>query len=123
MALRIRYARDPGETLAYSVERLSDGAFWGGPSANSFGTTGATSAGVVTPLPPSPASGLAGRYGVTIPDAITATWADGNYCVNVHNAAGAVIACLGAALHGGDDGPFFPPAANLSGMAFSGKFQ
>lgn len=122
MALRIRFARDPGESLAYSVERLADGALWTGLTANAFATSAGATAPFMASLPASP--GMPGRYEATIPDAITKNWADGNYCVDVHLAAtGTVIACLGSVLRGGDDGAVFPAAADLSGRSATVIFK
>lgn len=128
MPLRVRYAApEPGLQLGYSVERLSDGLWYdfatAGPTPGQFTATPTTS---IAPLPPD--ATVPGRYTVTLTPTPVAQWADGNYCVTIHNASSTgnrtAMACLQATMRNGDDQPApAAPAAGLpAGTSFTGTF-
>jgi hypothetical protein len=106
--LRIRYQYQPGASLGYSIERLSDGTYW------DFSTSGST-AGMFCTNPASciqalleDAGNFCGRYCTTLTTP-SAQFADGAYCVTIHNTAASnqVVGELTVVMHGGDDSPVF----------------
>jgi hypothetical protein len=106
--LRIRFQYQTGSSLAYSIERLSDGTFW------DFATTGVT-AGTFTASPatlvqalPEDSANFLGRYKVTLATPAL-QFTDGGYCVTIHNAnaANQVVGELSLVMHAADDAPVF----------------
>lgn len=115
MALRIRFQYQTGAALGYSIERLSDGLFW------DFAASGVGTGQSFTPSPGSLLSSLpedagiyAGRYKAVLLQTPTDQFTDGDYCVTIHDTANSntVVAELVTTMHGGDDAPVFPSAAD-----------
>ena len=107
MALRIRFQYRQGASLGVSLERLADGLLFDfATTGPTVGTFTATPASMVAPLT-ADSGNLAGRYKSTISPTPVAQFADGGYCVMVHdmNNANAVVALIGASMAGGDDAP------------------
>ncbi len=105
VGLHIRFQYDPGYTLGVSIERLSDGLYYdfssSGATAGTFTVTPATSIGSLT----AETGNLAGRYSVTLVSTPLPVFADGQYCVNIHDLgrANLVIALINATMSQGDD--------------------
>lgn len=102
MALRIRFQYPTGSNLGYSIERLVDGTLYDF-STSTFVATPTT---LIAPIPEDTGSFL-GRYKVTLDPTPVAQFADGHYCVTVHDQKtnSAVVAELAATMTNGDDTP------------------
>src|SRR5689334_12301078 len=89
MALRVRFQYAAGASLGYSIERLADGLLY---DFTPTGTTAGTfTASPVVPIASLPADSgnFAGRYKVNLTPTPTSQFLDGDYCVTIHNQAGA----------------------------------
>jgi hypothetical protein len=113
MPLRIRYQYPTGQSLGYSLERLTDGTFFD----FSDSTFKPTPASLIAPLPEDSGS-FAGRYKVTLSSTPTAQFTDGDYTVTVHNTASSnqVVGQLAVIMHAGDDTTVIPggPVASVT---------
>ncbi len=105
MALRIRFQYTTGTSLAYSIERLSDGSLYDFAD----GTFKATPATLTAALAEDVGS-FAGRYRATQSTTPAAQFSNGDYCVTIHDAgsSNAVVGQLGAVMYNGDDATVFP---------------
>ncbi len=135
MPLRVRFAYPSGNKLGISVERLADGMsydFSPPPAAGASGTGGTFAASPATPILalPESAGSFAGQYKLTLPDAVTGSWSDGDYTIAVHDVGrineaepgNIVVAQLAALMVGGDDATPLPSAlAAAIVKALSGK--
>ena len=111
MALRIRYQHSTGASLGFSIERLSDGAFFDFVDSR-FRANPATPISTI----PEDSGIFLGRYKVTLTPTPTDQFIDGDYVVTLHdrNASNLVIAQLGGTMHGGDDATIFPASPILA---------
>lgn len=107
MALRIRFQYATGSSLAYSIERLSDGSLYDFADGT-FKSTPAT----LTATLAEDVGSFAGRYKATRASTPAAQFSNGDYCVSIHDAgsSNAVVGQLGAVMFNGDDSTVFPTA-------------
>ena len=112
MSMRIRYANANALTLGYSIERLADGLFYDF-STSTFAALG--SVATLTASLPADTGNYGGRYKVTLTPTPQAQFADGDYCITIHNsgASNAVLAELGIVMHGGDDATVTPSVSTV----------
>src|SRR5437764_10463409 len=92
MALRVRFQYPASASLGFSIERLADGLFYDfattGPTPGQFTANPQT---LISPLP-ADSGNFAGRYRATLTPTPAAQFANGDYCITVHNtAAGNVV--------------------------------
>jgi hypothetical protein len=106
MSLRIRFCYPTGQSLAYSVERLADGLTFDFANHGFDATPTTRSAPLVEGSAQASSLGL---YSATLASPST-SFADGDYCVYVHDAAfaGQVVAALASTIYEGDDATLFP---------------
>jgi hypothetical protein len=111
MPLRIRYQYLTGSSLGYSIERLSDGAFFDF-NDSTFKTTPTT---LIAALPEDTGSFI-GRYKLTLASTPAAQFTDGDYAVSIHNsgAVNVVVGQLAVVMHAGNDGTVIPGAGGAS---------
>ena len=129
MPLRVRFQYPTGANLGYSIERLSDSAFFDFANA-SFAIAPVT---MTTPLPEDRGV-FVGRYRTTLLPTPVATFTDGDYRITVHDLANssAVVAQLAATMHFGDDvsqsitaptNPTVPNSGFETPVVGAGKFE
>jgi hypothetical protein len=107
MPMHVRYTSAPGGSLAFAVERLSDGKFYDFASA-SF--VAANPKAATSPLTELTSSGLRGYYAATY--AGTQAWWDGSYAVAIVDASsGAAVGAFSVAMQAGTDILRMPGAA------------
>jgi hypothetical protein len=105
MALRIRFQYSTGATLGYSIERLSDGAFF------DFGdSTFKPSPVTLIASLPEDSGNFTGRYKVTLTPTTVSQFTDGDYAITIHDmpAANTVVGQLATVLHAGNDATVIP---------------
>lgn len=112
MALRIRFQGPTGSTLAYSIERLSDGSLY------DFSTSQFTSGTPTTPLQSLPENTptFPGQYRATLSPTPVAQFTNGDYAITVINkGANTCIGVLPVVMSGGDDATVIPggPVASV----------
>lgn len=112
MALRIRFLGPTGSTLAYSIERLSDGSLY------DFSTSQFTSGTPTTALRSLPENtpSFPGQYKATLNPTPVAQFTNGDYVITVvDQAAGLCVGVLTAVMSGGDDTTVLPggPVASV----------
>ena len=100
MALRIRFQYLTGASLGYSVERLADGLLLDQADLTFKATPTTPIANLAESATP-----FLGIYKATLANTPVAQFSNGNYAINVHNAASAnqTIAILPAQMVSGDD--------------------
>ncbi len=124
MGLRIRFQYPTAASLAYSIERLTDGSLFDFADSTFKVSPATPLAPLVEDIAP-----FAGRYRASMSATPQSQFSDGDYAVAIHNviAQNVVVGLLGSVMHSGDDATVFPatPAdpwsVNLPGSYATGS--
>ena len=103
--MRIRFPFQTGSTLGYSIERLSDSAFFDFNDS----TFKINPTSLISALPEDTGS-FVGRYRVNLTSTPVSQFTDGDYLVTIHNTlvSNKVVGELGVVMHSGNDATVIP---------------